>query len=303
MPSINSPTIGSALGSGYSSSVGSIVTTVIASINSSAPPMIVSLTTSVSSIGNQLFAPDEPVSAPSFIAPPNVGAVHDLVAGAVSVNAAGVNSASVSSATAALTFGLPVGGQAASAQASQVVVSPQNAMVESAKAIAPGASALGAMPGDAVYRGPAAEPSNALGMLPLQELPRVDRDYVAAPSGNYEMSRLAGETHASGSFEVTPAATPLAIRGALIAGMAPNFEALDRALEVTLDEIEKMGGDLITWLDESDNMSWAIGGAVVVLAAGGYYWQRRRAGQAAEGNSEELSSWLFTHVYHPTGRP
>ena len=94
----------------------------------------------------------------------------------------------------------------------------------------------------------------------------------------------------------------LAARGTLLAGFATNFDVLDRALESALTEIENMGGDLAVWLDDSDATVWAAGGAAVLLAAGGFYWQRRRAARRTDAKEEDLSSWLFTHLYDPTGR-
>ena len=270
-------------GSGFSSSL----VVVVGGVSSSTGP-----------VGGPSYAPpamDEPapVAAPSYVAASSMGAAHSAVAGAVGV----------SNASSALTFGLPGGSQPSAAQISQVVVSAPTTTVESPKAIVPNPSALGVLPGDMVYRNPAAEPLNALSISPLQESPRVDHQYPPAPVRQYETSQSLADTRESSGIELKSAAAPLATGGTAIAGMAPNFDALDRALEVALDEIEKMGGDLVVWLDEPDNMAWAAGGAVVLLASGGYYWQRRRAAQRTEGNPEELSSWLFTHLYNPTGRP
>ena len=45
-------------------------------------------------------------------------------------------------------------------------------------------------------------------------------------------------------------------------------------------------------------------GAAVLLAGGGlYYWHQRRLAHLAKGNQEEPSSWLFTHLYLPSGQP
>ena len=248
--------------------------------------------------GGPSFEPpqgDDPAPVANLVNP-SVGAVHALVAGAAS--AAGVNNAS-----AALTFGLPAGSQPGTAQFSQGIVSPQNSTIESSRTIAPNASALSAVPGDLVYRGPASEALNVVSVAPLQEQPPGGHETSPAPAIRNETSRVIADTRESGGFELSSAEAPLSIRGALIAGMAPNFDALDRALEVALEEIEKMGGDLVTWLDASDSTAWITGGALVVLTSGGYYWQRRRVGRQTGTNLEEPSNWLFTHLYHPTGRP
>jgi hypothetical protein len=289
-------------GIGLSSTVVyNVVSSVGPSFSTSVVPIIVSLNLSAGPAGNSLFGPPPdadpaPNVGPSFVTPSNVGTVHSLVGSA----------AGVGNVTSALTFGLTAGSQSGVTQASQVLVSSQNTMVESPKATGPNFSALTAIPGEVVYRGPASETLNVAPVSPLQELPRAERQYPPTASGQttqHDTSQANADTHDSSDFEMKLAATPLAIRGTLIAGMAPNFEALDRALEVALDEIENMGGDLVVWLDEPDNMAWAAGGALVVLASGGYYWQRRRASRRTADSPDELSSWLFTHLYTPSGRP
>ena len=90
---------------------------------------------------------------------------------------------------------------------------------------------------------------------------------------------------------------PPAAHEALIAGIATNFEIVDHALQSALAEIEQMGGDLVTWLDESNNTTWAAGGAVVLLAGGGYYWQPPpyAANQCPSGRAFELALYASVH--------
>lgn len=159
------------------------------------------------------------------------------------------------------------------------------------------------MPGNVAAQGLYTEPLSADSVSPLHEQAPVDREHPLAPSGRVASSQPLASLPESVGVEVDSPTGPLAVRGTLLAGIATNFDVLDRALESALEEIENMGGDLAVWLDDSEATAWAAGGAAVLLAGGGYYWQRRRAGRREEADSQELSDWLITHLYEPTGRP
>lgn len=100
--------------------------------------------------------------------------------------------------------------------------------------------------------------------------------------------------------ESQPTETPPAIvKGEplpLLAGMSLNIEAIDEALQAMLSDVEGVGGELVTWLDELSPRSWVTVAATAAVAgaAGRYAWRARRRRQGDEPCEEESSSWLFT---------
>ena len=208
-------------------------------------------------------------------------------------------------ASAALTFGLPMGGSFGGTQAAQSITTPQSPTMESARAIVASQITLGALQGDLVYRGLSAEPLNVVSNAPLQEGQSWARSDGALSRVHYALAtpQSAGEA----TFSIAQAVDTSAAAAEpelLVAGLAPNFAVLDRALEVALTEIEEMKDNFAAWLDEPDSLAWAAGGAAVMLAGSAYCWQRRRAGRnGSVAESEEQLGWLFLHLYDPSGGP
>jgi hypothetical protein len=92
-----------------------------------------------------------------------------------------------------------------------------------------------------------------------------------------------------------------ASRAVLLASVPLDLAAVDQSLATMFNEIERLGGELVTWLDEANAQPWVT--AVTVAAAcwwGGRYILRRRAGQSLREQGEEASSsWLFTRMHSP----
>ena len=159
------------------------------------------------------------------------------------------------------------------------------------------------MPAGVVPRVSDAERPSAVAVLPLLEPAPLRRDPAAPPRGQSEPAQLPMDPVESRDVAMDLFAEPQA-RENLMAGVAVNFDVIDRALEMTLDEIEQMGGDFVAWLEASRTRSTLVSaGAALLLAGGGsYYWSRRRVAQLAGKDEEEPSSWLFTHLYIPSVR-
>ncbi|HEV3136446.1 MAG TPA: hypothetical protein VGZ26_01055 [Pirellulales bacterium] len=92
-------------------------------------------------------------------------------------------------------------------------------------------------------------------------------------------------------------------RAALLASLPFNMDAVDRALAVMMNEIEGMGGELVTWLDDASVPPWAV--AATLAEASGlaayHFWRTRGRRSAQEESEEESSSWLFTRLQSPAG--
>jgi hypothetical protein len=94
-------------------------------------------------------------------------------------------------------------------------------------------------------------------------------------------------------------------RAALLSNVSLNVEAVDQALEAVMREVEKLGGELVTWIDELSLPPWALATAAAAFVGfGGHcYLKRRGARLGEETGEEESSSWLFTRLITPPGQP
>ncbi len=109
---------------------------------------------------------------------------------------------------------------------------------------------------------------------------------------------------ASGHEGTTPTNRKGISRAALLASVPLDLAAVDQALATMFNEIERLGGELVSWLDEASAQPWV---AVVTVAAaswlGGRHVLRRRAGRLSRDHGEEeSSSWLFTRMNNPAGQ-
>jgi hypothetical protein len=142
---------------------------------------------------------------------------------------------------------------------------------------------------------------------PLGPSPQGDREVdVAAASDEVALASseeaVANPSSAASvdSDATIEAVSPIA-RAALLGNMQLNLEAVDQALDAMVSEVERLGGELVTWLDDWTISDWGTA-AVIATAAGvgGRYVLRQRARRAAPADSEEeSSSWLFTRLQSP----
>jgi hypothetical protein len=107
--------------------------------------------------------------------------------------------------------------------------------------------------------------------------------------------------------QVVPAASSstaeVARTAAMLEGISLRIDAVDLALEGALAEIERLGGDLVSWLGEFGLGSWAApGSAAVALSAGAYFGLRSARRSTDEEHEEESSSWLFSRLQNSVGR-
>jgi hypothetical protein len=212
--------------------------------------------------------------------------------------------ASADNSSAILAFGLPADSQAAMTHVSPTVVPTNPFAGQNSAAVGQGNNVQLAMPSDGLHRVVESERPSAAALLPQLDRPHVDREHLAAPSKPFAPARPAVAAAEGGDAAAEFAADRSASRDSLMAGIAVNFDVIDRALDSTLAEIEKMGGDIVAWLDEPESFAWASAVAAVVLVSGGsYYWQRRRADRRSKESLEEPSSWLFTHLCTSGAQP
>jgi hypothetical protein len=92
-------------------------------------------------------------------------------------------------------------------------------------------------------------------------------------------------------------------RGALLADLRLNMEAVDQALAAMVSEIESLGGQLVSWFDEANLSTWGTASAMVAAIALGsrYVWRGRGWRSLNDDAEEESSSWLFTRLQNPAG--
>ncbi len=206
-------------------------------------------------------------------------------------------------ASAALSLGLPTGDQSAAGHAGQVVQTTAASVTQNAQATITANNLVPAgLTTNALYRVGDAERPAITAILPQLVRPPMHREATPLVQRSGEMPATTREM-APVSVAAVQWSAEVPAASQLLAGVAVNFEVLDRALEVTLHEIEQMGGDFVAWLDESDTLTLVSAATALVLATGGSYYFSRRRGTTLPGrDEEEPSSWLFTHLYIPSVR-
>jgi hypothetical protein len=92
-------------------------------------------------------------------------------------------------------------------------------------------------------------------------------------------------------------------RAALLASLPFNMEAVDQALAVMMNEIEGLGGEFVSWLDDASVPPWAVAATFAEACglAAYHFWRTRGRRSAQEESEEESSSWLFTRLQSPAG--
>jgi hypothetical protein len=112
----------------------------------------------------------------------------------------------------------------------------------------------------------------------------------------------ASDGSTEGNLEGT---TNSAARVAMLANLQLNFEAVDQALDAMVSEVEWLGSELVTWLDDWNVSNW--GTAVGVIFACGlgsrYWWLERGRRSLQRDRDEESSSWIFIRLQSPAGQP
>ncbi len=208
------------------------------------------------------------------------------------------------SPNAALALVLPGGDQPATTHISAAMQTASTVATQNVSAVAATNVVPVALNNNAVYRASDPDRPAVVAVLPQLEHTPLRRETTSVARGHLEAFAPASEPASRLEAAIDLSLPTSAAAGNLMAGVAVNFEVIDRALEVTLDEIEQMGGDFVAWLDESDTFMLVSTGAAVLLAsAGGYYLSRRRVASLPGKGQEEPSSWLFTHLYIPSVRP
>jgi hypothetical protein len=98
---------------------------------------------------------------------------------------------------------------------------------------------------------------------------------------------------------INHSADPRTASETLLASVAINFDAIDRALQAARVEIDKLGHDVVGWLDKSNLSEGVVMVSAALLVGGGYYcWQERRIAKRLGSNAGEASSWLFTQLHN-----
>jgi hypothetical protein len=182
------------------------------------------------------------------------------------------------------------------------------------------ATSSGAMPSFTVPTTPAlAMPSlgqrdGALGstfglLVPPAEAaaaPRRDSTEAAAPSeaqvdAEQTPANAGVETADAAKIAVTPGASQMTQTAAMLEGIGLRIDAVDQALEGALTEIERLGGELASWLGEFGLDGWVTPtSAAVALGAGAYFGLRGTRTATNDKHDEESSSWLFSRLQTPT---
>jgi hypothetical protein len=237
--------------------------------------------------------PSVPVNYVSFNVPtPNsVLAAHTVAS----------NSSSVVGASA-LTFGMTAGAQSATPQSAPAIVAPQGSTTDGSASALPGNHAPGAAMVDTARAGIYSESTGGESISPALEQPATPLLQADAARGYVGPARFEGDQRDSGGSDADFTTPSLVTRESLLAGIATNVDAVDRALQAALEEIENMGGELVTWFDDSNTTTWVAGATMLLAAGGGYYWQRRRLNGQATPHQDEPTSWLLNHLCHPAGR-
>jgi hypothetical protein len=126
--------------------------------------------------------------------------------------------------------------------------------------------------------------------------------YAAASDAQSESLSAAAPSTTLAAAQVP--ASSIVERPTLLADVGFGMQAVDRAIDAALVELEELGGDLITWLDDYAPSWTTTAGAATALAAGGAYVLRSRTRRSVDKDDEEVSStWLFTRFQSPAGQP
>jgi hypothetical protein len=93
-------------------------------------------------------------------------------------------------------------------------------------------------------------------------------------------------------------------RAALLASIGFDNQAVDRALDAAMSEIEQIGGDLMSWFDDYTAPSWTTAASIVTAAAAGsaYAWHGRGRRSVDEEDEAISSIWLFNRFQMPAGQ-
>ncbi len=96
-----------------------------------------------------------------------------------------------------------------------------------------------------------------------------------------------------------------AVRVAMLANLRLNIEAVDQALDAMVSEVEWIGSEMVTWIEEWSVSNWGTAvGVIVACGLGSRYWWLERARQSLESDTDEKSSsWIFLRLHSPAGQP
>ncbi|MEX2114938.1 MAG: hypothetical protein WD845_17225 [Pirellulales bacterium] len=92
-------------------------------------------------------------------------------------------------------------------------------------------------------------------------------------------------------------------RAQLLGNVSLGTEALDQALANVMNEVEQLGGELFTWIDEASIEPWARTAAALAAFGVGSAIAWRCRGKQTEGEQAEAesSTWLFHQLQSSTG--
>ena len=145
--------------------------------------------------------------------------------------------------------------------------------------------------------------------LPQSE-PNVGRSVGSAAGPGDEIERTGSEDSAvdrlpdrSANNEHSATAS-VSSRAALLANLQLDMKGVDQALEAMVNEIERFGGELVTWLDDSSWSTWGTAAAAVAAFGLGSrcIWRLRGRRLPQEDCEEESASWLFSRLQGPVGQ-
>ena len=94
-------------------------------------------------------------------------------------------------------------------------------------------------------------------------------------------------------------------RATLLASIGFDNQAVERALDAAMSEIDQIGGDLMSWFDDYSGPSWVTAAdiAAVVAAGSAYAWHDRQRRSREEDDEAVSSTWLFNRLQMPAGQP
>jgi hypothetical protein len=88
----------------------------------------------------------------------------------------------------------------------------------------------------------------------------------------------------------------------LLDRVAFNATDLDEALDGIMREVEGLGSELISWVDDLQMPTWAVTVIAIAASGAGGAFARRCSGRrpSDETGFEDSSSWLFARLQDPT---